>query len=465
MRTKATTCEDAPGIIYPSRRTNHAPSSLEISAIAWNGQVAAVYIRNSTRVQRGNDRARWQMDLASYLLGSGYAVKIYDEQGVSGATLTGRSVATQMLIDLRLGIVTCITVAELSRLTRDHRGFDAQYLVDVLINFAQGKVITYDKVFDLRRAEDRREFDRLAVASAQHGTEMSRTLAAGLVTGFQSRPVFRGPCRLGYRRVQVINSTGSIEVDRYGKVRTVLQKDPSVLGVMQELARQFDAQPNLRAICRAMHSAEWAAPWKPITGGYVWRSARLKSLLSDSIYEGIWRFEPSSRPATLWAEVSRYSGIEHKIPELAWYSSSQMSRWRDKFLGGAAAFARGVHDHPLFGVIACANCHELLSKNGKNGYRCANYGRRCGPGLFVKDKLALQAIDEAIPLLIARIENPAHVIGTADIGNRMAAVELEYAELENRLSFGELSAQFSGKNANLDRRGEAGTDCAQDTTF
>src|SRR5579859_7615267 len=264
---------------------------------------------------------------------------------------------------------------------------------------------------------------------------MSRTLAAGLVTGFQSRPVFRGPCRLGYRRVQVINSTGSIEVDRYGKVRTVLQKDPSVLGVMQELARQFDAQPNLRAICRAMHSAEWAAPWKPITGGYVWRSARLKSLLSDSIYEGIWRFEPSSRPATLWAEVSRYSGIEHKIPELAWYSSSQMSRWRDKFLGGAAAFARGVHDHPLFGVIACANCHELLSKNGKNGYRCANYGRRCGPGLFVKDKLALQAIDEAIPLLIARIENPAHVIGTADIGNRMAAVELEYGELENRLSF------------------------------
>src|SRR5438445_521528 len=147
------------GVTYPILQADES-AKWPAPSEGWNGDIAAIYIRNSRHVQRGNNRSKWQLDLASYLMGSGYAVKIYDEQGVSGARLSERDVATQMVVDLRAGIVTCIAVAELSRLTRDDRAFDAEYLADVLIEYGQGKLITYAKVFDLSKAEARREYGR-----------------------------------------------------------------------------------------------------------------------------------------------------------------------------------------------------------------------------------------------------------------------------------------------------------------
>ncbi len=103
-------------MIYPrSDAKSENSENRQFSGEQWNGEVAAVYVRNSRPVQRGNNRSHWQLDLGSYLLGTGYAVKLYDEQGVSGARLTGRGVATQMIVDLKAGVVTCFAVAELSR--------------------------------------------------------------------------------------------------------------------------------------------------------------------------------------------------------------------------------------------------------------------------------------------------------------------------------------------------------------
>jgi hypothetical protein len=141
-------------------QTGHA------SGARWNGESAAVYVRNSRPVQRGNNRSHWQLDLASYLRGMGYAVKLYNEQGASGARLTGRDIAAQMIADLKAGAVTCFAVAELSRLTRDGRGFDARYLAECLVRHARGKLITYDKTYDLRRIEDWDEYERFVSAAA-----------------------------------------------------------------------------------------------------------------------------------------------------------------------------------------------------------------------------------------------------------------------------------------------------------
>jgi hypothetical protein len=63
--------------------------------------------------------------------------------------------------------------------------------------------------------------------------------------------VFRGLCRLGYIRVPLYTADGLGQVDRYRKIRTVIKKDLSVTPVMTELARQFDRQPDLTAVCRA----------------------------------------------------------------------------------------------------------------------------------------------------------------------------------------------------------------------
>jgi hypothetical protein len=248
-----------------------------------DGEVAAVYVRNSRPVQRGNNRSHWQLDLASSLLGMGYPVKLYDEQGVSGARLAGREVAAQMIADLRAGVVTCFAVAELSRLTRDGRGFDARYVGECLVKHGRGKLITYDKFYDLRQVEDWNEYESLVTAAAWQAHELTRSLASGLTKGLEFGPVFRGPCKLGYIRVQAYDADGCVKLDQYRRMRTVIEKDLGVAPVMMELARQFDERPDLTAVCRAMNRGGWRASWKPITGGYQWRSDRLRSLLGDSL--------------------------------------------------------------------------------------------------------------------------------------------------------------------------------------
>src|ERR1700682_3094243 len=101
-------------------------------------KVIGVYVRNSTRAQIGNPRSEWQLDLVPYVEGMGFAVRVYEEWGVSGTSLTQRPKANSMLGDLQTGRIQGIAVAELSRLARDVRGLDAAFIADQLIRYAHG---------------------------------------------------------------------------------------------------------------------------------------------------------------------------------------------------------------------------------------------------------------------------------------------------------------------------------------
>src|SRR5713226_7967108 len=81
-------------------------------------------IRKSTVRQVGNYRSESQAELAERLEARGYAVRAYDEQGTSGADLAKRKVATQMLDDLKRGVIQGIAAYDVKRLTRDEFGID-----------------------------------------------------------------------------------------------------------------------------------------------------------------------------------------------------------------------------------------------------------------------------------------------------------------------------------------------------
>src|SRR6266851_8607359 len=126
---------------------------------------------------------------------------------------------------------------------------------------------------------------------------------------------------------------------------------------------------------------------------------------------------PNESSSSVWLQPSPQiscdvsaSEIVHRLPHLAWFSPSQMARWREKLLGRPPRFTRGNHRHRLAGIIACAYCHATLSRNGKNGYRCANYGRGCDAGLFVTERLAGEAVDRLLPEAISGSEALAEAI-------------------------------------------------------
>src|SRR5258708_39132250 len=87
--------------------------------VNWNQKTIGCYIRNSTSAQVGNDRAGFQAQMAPYLLGLGYAVRVFEEQGKSAETLHKRKTAVGMLAELEAGHLDGIAVVDVSRLTRD----------------------------------------------------------------------------------------------------------------------------------------------------------------------------------------------------------------------------------------------------------------------------------------------------------------------------------------------------------
>ena len=82
--------------------------------VTWNQKTIGCYIRNSTAAQVGNDRAGFQAQMAPYLLGLGYAVRIFEEQGKSAGRLYGRKKAISMLAELEAGKIDGVGVVEVA---------------------------------------------------------------------------------------------------------------------------------------------------------------------------------------------------------------------------------------------------------------------------------------------------------------------------------------------------------------
>src|SRR5687767_2569287 len=89
------------------------------------GPVIGVIVRNSTYAQVGNYRSEVQsIDLPKRCEALGYLWRIYDEQGVSGKSLSAREQTQRALEDLRNGLIHGIGVLDVKRATRDEDCMD-----------------------------------------------------------------------------------------------------------------------------------------------------------------------------------------------------------------------------------------------------------------------------------------------------------------------------------------------------
>ena len=108
----------------------------------WNGRVLACYRRNSTTRQRDNARAFFQFhDLGNYCLSLGFAVRLFDEQATSAASLSKRSQMNNVIAAILAGAIHGIAVVDISRLTRDKHGIDPEYIGQLLVRYAEGRLL------------------------------------------------------------------------------------------------------------------------------------------------------------------------------------------------------------------------------------------------------------------------------------------------------------------------------------
>jgi resolvase-like protein/recombinase len=347
--------------------------------------VIGLIVRNSTARQVGNYRSESQADLAERLQSRGYAVRAYDEQGTSGANLAKRKVATQMLDDLKRGVIQGIAAYDVKRLTRDEFGVDGGTIARRIVE-AGGRFITWDKEYDLRNDEDLLQFQFQCFLAGIDWRNIRNTVWSGIFKRVEQEPMFQKP-PLGYMTVHVPG-------DRPGRIVKRPVKDPGCAATMLQLEQALDECVTLRDVVRRLTLAGVPRPTFRGRGGEttVWSTQTLRYLLKNPIYTGTYvfgRFVDTRGRSTVWNKFAlddngEYREFVHHVPELAYWEPARVRRWQRKFSQGAGIFSRRrKYPHPLLGVLQCSNCHQRMTGSGEDTYMCpaSNTGgpRRDGP--------------------------------------------------------------------------------------
>src|SRR5262252_373400 len=159
--------------------------------------IIGLTIRNSTARQIGNYRSEVQGDLAARIQERGYSVRIYDEQGTSGADLSKRKIALGMLEDLRTGVIHGIGALDVKRLTRDEFGVDGALIARRIVE-AGGRFHTWDREYNLRLEDDLLQFQFLI--SGIDVRNIRNTFWSGIFKKLEKEPVYM-KTPLGYHNV------------------------------------------------------------------------------------------------------------------------------------------------------------------------------------------------------------------------------------------------------------------------
>jgi DNA invertase Pin-like site-specific DNA recombinase len=350
--------------------------------------VVGLIIRNSTARQVGNYRSDSQADLAQRLEARGYAVRAYDEQGTSGADLAKRKVATQMLEDLKNGVIHGIAAYDVKRLTREEFGIDGGTIAKSIVQ-AGGRFITWDKEYDLRNDDDLLQFQFQCFIAGIDWRNIRNTMWSGIFKKVEREPMFLKP-PLGYMTVQ---SSG----DR-GRILKRPAKNPEHAAVMVQLEQAFDECTSLREVLRRLAAGGVQRPTFRGRGGEtsIWSIQTLRYVLANPIYTGTYvfgRFGDTRERSTVWQkfavdEDGALRDFVHHVPDLAYWEPARVRRWQRKFSQRTGPHSRHrSHPHPLAGVLVCNSCGQQMTGAGRDKYACSssNHGGASKGGEVCRD--------------------------------------------------------------------------------
>ena len=308
------------------------------TTVPWNGKVLGGYVRNSTWIQRDNARSEFQrVDMGQYAKDRGYAVRWFDERNQSGTRMHNRIKLQTLLGLIARGEIHGIVCADVSRLSRDERLLDPLLIGETLREHAEGRLLTHGGELDLRRPNDWKLFTFLARVASQLCGDTLIAASQGYKVAVQrvfqgERAVFRkGKVMVGYRRVAVLGTCGSPLYKSNGRLVTTYEKNPSDEPLLTALAEEFDRQPTLTDVVRALRRRGITGPCHA-SGGGTWTVRLFRQILNDRLYVGVWTAAdtPVAVRRMLEADGLHIGDAEFPVPHLAWWSGPQMQRWCSK---------------------------------------------------------------------------------------------------------------------------------------
>lgn len=358
-------------------------------------------IRNSTDRQIGNARSVSQLALADKLKGEGHAVRLFDEQGTSGAHLALRKVTTEMLDLLDAGELKGIAAYDVKRLTRDEFGIDGATIAQRIVN-AGGLFATAERYYDLTLDGDLLQFQVECMIAGIDWRSTRNTMWDGVFREAARRVMLQRPA-IGYCTERVPTA----RVDKFDKFA---RKNPDHAHIIAALERAYDECATYgQVIARLTRDGVRRPPFRgngpgnrkrPPGEAHVstaWTKKTVQGILYRSIYYGEWSFGEGLGPkrSVVWRKFAGdgkggFLTFKRDCPELAYWSRGRVMAWRKKFENPQALRTRERrHPHPLGGVLRCVNCQDFLIGCGEGTYRCRRaQGAGCPRPLRITDRVA-----------------------------------------------------------------------------
>jgi DNA invertase Pin-like site-specific DNA recombinase len=394
-------------------------------------------VRNSTAKQIGNYRSEAQYDMGARVESRGFAVRYYDEQGTSGADLTKRKVAMQMLDDLKAGVIQGIAVFDFKRLTRDEFGIDGGTIARILVQTG-GRFHTFDREYNLRLDDDLLQFQFQCFIAGIDWRNIRNTFWSGTFKKLEQEPHYM-KTPLGYMNVP----------DDREKMHVV--KNPAHQPIIDALARAFDECDTLSEVERRLNTDGPARPAFRGRGGDStrWHMYGLRYILRNPIYTGTFSFGTNLKErSTVWdkyamdPETNLPKKFLHYVPELVYWDAARVRRWRRKFdKPMLARTMKSGYRHPLSGMLECVGCGSRMIGHGREHYACSAIGSGKGRGgvacttqQLLTEDVVFQVLRHELPNVFVDAQHLAEMIRSDLAERKPSPAAQRLAFLEERVA-------------------------------
>ncbi|MDQ6670318.1 MAG: recombinase family protein [Chloroflexota bacterium] len=374
-----------------------------------SGPVIGVIVRNSTYAQVGNYRSEVQsVDLPKRCETLGYAWQIYDEQGVSGKSLSAREQTRRALDDLRTGLIHGIGVLDVKRATRDEDCMDGR-IIKQAVKQARAILVTRDKVYDFRNKSDARLWDIQALQAGWEWRDIRDTTWDGIMKRAEKMGdelMLRAVPPPGYQLVVKSFKKNGMPV-------RVPAKDPDEQPLIEELWLLLEELPSLNAVTKRLNREGKLRPRRRAEGGREWVTPDVSRILQNPIYKGVISFgrrrEQAHRRGMLSDVLDTFEPTEHYMPELSYVTQSTWERLNDKFRRNGRALAKAgsmASRHTLSGILRCPICGDNVVGAGTTGYNCRRSVVGLCEGFRILDVFAEKQACEILDGVFAKLNVP-----------------------------------------------------------
>lgn len=320
---------------------------------------------------------------------------------VSGDSIASRPVMQEVLQLVEQGIYAGVLVVEVERLARGNT-LD-QGIVANAFQYSNTKIITPQKIYDPNNEYDQEYFEFGLFMSRREYKTINRRLQNGRTISANQGKFPGSKAPYGYKRKKLENDKG-----------WTLEIIPEQAYVIKTIFNMYAYQHIPPSdICRYLDNLG-IKPSKSDT----WSSSSIRDILSNPVYAGKIKWKDrkvvkvfkdgklvNTQPKNKGNDVILVDGLHSPIVDSQTFNIVQQ-RKKDNIIPMPSVY--NVHN-PLAGIVRCAKCNRLMSRNSNNVLCCIN--TKCN-NVSSKLDIVEKKILESLELWLVNYEEEINSVST-----------------------------------------------------